>query len=258
MLSEISSSFESSDQVSWIGTAFSLTLASCTPIYGRLCDIIGRRAANLTALGLFTVGNLSCGLAPNMTWLILSRAVAGAGAGGIFSTASIVANDLIPLRKRALVQGFANLFYGLGASLGGPVAGIIAARLGWRAAFYIQVPILLVSVSLVAVLVRYKVPGSAQLSTKSALSRIDWKGSLFLISGVRSQLGSGNADPCEDGLASVRTVVQGPPPAPLDVRLRDGTSSAGRRRLCLPLPIREPSCRAHYPHQAIAATRSVA
>jgi MFS family permease len=137
MTSTISSDFESSDQVAWIGTAFSVALAAFTPLYGKLADIMGRRGANLTALGFFTLGNLGCGLSPNMICLIVSRAVvslkalsrnkaepyvkAGMGAGGVFTTAAIVGNDLTPLRNRALLQGAANIFYGaspfrLGAS----------------------------------------------------------------------------------------------------------------------------------------------
>lgn len=57
-----------------------------TPLYGRLCDIIGRRAANGLALSLFTLGTVLCAFAPTLKWLILARFVAGAGGGGINMT----------------------------------------------------------------------------------------------------------------------------------------------------------------------------
>ena len=92
LVSSISSSFDASNRSSWLGTSYLLTLASFTPLYGRLSDIYGRRAANLLSLLLFGVGTLGCGLSPSMNWLIASRAIAGCGAGGMMSTSSIIAS----------------------------------------------------------------------------------------------------------------------------------------------------------------------
>lgn len=51
---------------SWIGTSYLLSVCAFTPLYGRLCDIIGRRASCLIAGSLFGVGTVLCGLASNM------------------------------------------------------------------------------------------------------------------------------------------------------------------------------------------------
>lgn len=51
------------------------------------------------------------------------------------AVSSIVASDLIPLKQRALFQGLANLFFGAGSGLGGPLGGFISDRYGWRTAF---------------------------------------------------------------------------------------------------------------------------
>jgi MFS family permease len=77
LVTSISSSFQASNQASWLGTSYLLTLAAFTPTYGRLCDIYGRRIANTIALILFGVGTLGCGVAPSMNWLIVARCVAG-------------------------------------------------------------------------------------------------------------------------------------------------------------------------------------
>lgn len=110
----ISSSFQSSNQVSWLGTSYLLALATTTPLYGKLSDIVGRRTASLIAIFLFTLGNLLCGLAKTMPMLVAARGLAGCGGGGTMTIASIVASDIIPLKKRGLIQGIVNVFYGLG------------------------------------------------------------------------------------------------------------------------------------------------
>lgn len=51
-----------------------------------------------------------------MTMLIAARALAGCGGGGLMTVSSIVASDIIPLKKRGLIQGIVNIFYGLGGS----------------------------------------------------------------------------------------------------------------------------------------------
>lgn len=60
-------------------------MANCcfTPIYGRLCNILGRQTSMLLALFIFTLGTLGCATAPNMSSMIAARAVAGMGGGGI-------------------------------------------------------------------------------------------------------------------------------------------------------------------------------
>jgi hypothetical protein len=94
LLTDIGTSFEKSNMASWLGTSYLLSVCCFTPIYGRLCDIIGRRGAILTALTFFGIGTIGCGIAPSMETLILARAVAGAGGGAMMSVGSIIVTDL--------------------------------------------------------------------------------------------------------------------------------------------------------------------
>lgn len=105
LISDVSSSFEKSNQAGLLGTSYLLSTATFTPLYGRLADIIGRRNALLIALTLFTGGTTLCGLAPSMVSLLVGRLVAGMGGGGLMAVSSIVASDLVPLKQRALFQG---------------------------------------------------------------------------------------------------------------------------------------------------------
>jgi MFS family permease len=82
LLSPIGAYFNRSNQSSYIGTAYLLSVCCFTPLYGRLADILGRKGAMLLALSLFGSGTLLCGIAPSMNVLIAARAIAGMGGGG--------------------------------------------------------------------------------------------------------------------------------------------------------------------------------
>lgn len=191
LIGDISSSFQAFHLASWLGTAYLLSLCCFTPVYGRLADAIGRRNAQLVALVLFTLGTAGCAVAPTMYTLIAARVVAGIGGGGLTSVASILLSDLVDLRYRGLYQGMANTVYAFGASLGGPVGGWTADRFGWRAAFGVQVPLLLLSIAAITIVV----PADLGYRTESAHSTwfdkikgIDYLGSALLGISVSSLL----------------------------------------------------------------------
>ncbi|KAK2466351.1 hypothetical protein APHAL10511_001993 [Amanita phalloides] len=185
LLAPIGSEFQASHQSSYIGTAYLLSVCCFTPLYGRLADILGRKGAMLLALSLFGSGTIFCGFAPSMKTLIVARTVAGMGGGGVMTVASIAVTDLIPLNQRGLYQGIANILYGLGAGLGGPLGGWVNDTFGWRAAFQMQIPLLVFSIALVAIKVNIVLPHEVQnRSLTDKLRRIDFLGSLALVTAV--------------------------------------------------------------------------
>ncbi|CCX32435.1 Similar to Multidrug resistance protein fnx1; acc. no. Q09752 [Pyronema omphalodes CBS 100304] len=121
LLAPISSEFNSFASLSWITTAYLIAQAALQPLFGKLTDIYGRRNGLLVSNGLFILGTAMCGLATSEGFMIVGRVIAGAGGGGLFSISSIVGTDLVPLRKRGIVQGGGNIAFGVGASLGDPI-----------------------------------------------------------------------------------------------------------------------------------------
>ncbi|KAJ7232027.1 vacuolar amino acid permease [Mycena haematopus] len=187
MMPSISSEFQKFHQASWLGTAYLLATCTFTPLYGRLCNVMGRRGANHTAIAFAALGTIGCGLAPNMECLIFARFIAGIGGGGLFTTSSIIVSDMYTLRDRGLIQGFASCFNGLGMGLGGPFGGVITDLLGWRAAFLLQIPLFTAAFLITQYNIRYVTPGKSK-STKEVLKRIDYLGSLTLLIAVASLL----------------------------------------------------------------------
>ncbi|KZS89838.1 MFS general substrate transporter [Sistotremastrum niveocremeum HHB9708] len=180
LLSAISSDFQKANQASWLGTSYLLATCTFTPLYGRLCNVMGRKSATQTAVLFLAVGVLGCGLAPGMELLILARFIAGIGGGGILTIASVVTSDMYSMRDRSMVQGVVNLFNGLGMGLAGPI-------IGWRWAFILQVPFFLISLFLITFNLNYVTPGVGT-NAWEMLKRIDFGGCFALLLSIGSIL----------------------------------------------------------------------
>ncbi|PWY76948.1 MFS general substrate transporter [Aspergillus heteromorphus CBS 117.55] len=173
----ISSSFHSFTLLSWLATSYLISNAAFQPLSGRLTDIFSRRTGLLLSNVFFAAGNLICGLAKSEGTIVLGRVVAGIGGGGLTAISTFVTSDLVPLRKRGVWQGIGNICYGAGSGLGGVFGGWINDTLGWRWAFLIQVPFVVVSGILVAFTLRVPV----KQSENAKLRRVDFLGALTLV-----------------------------------------------------------------------------
>lgn len=173
----ISSSFYSFSLLSWLATGYLIANAAFQPLSGRLTDIFGRRAGLIFSNVFFAAGNLICGVAKSEGTMVLGRVIAGIGGGGLNTIATFVASDLVPLRKRGVWQGIGNICYGAGGGLGGVFGGWINDTLGWRWAFLIQVPFIVVSGILVAV----KLNLPTKQSGTAKLKRVDFLGVITLV-----------------------------------------------------------------------------
>ena len=173
----ISTSFNSLSLLSWLASAYLVANAACQPLSGRLTDIFSRRTGLVFSNIFFAAGNLLCGLANSEWSMIAGRVIAGVGGGGLMAIATFVASDLVPLRKRGLIQGVGNVCFGTGAGVGGIFGGWVNDVWGWRVAFLAQVPLVVVS----GFLVWWLVDVPPKKSEKSKLSRVDFLGSFALV-----------------------------------------------------------------------------
>ncbi|KAI8061723.1 major facilitator superfamily domain-containing protein [Gongronella butleri] len=144
VLPTIGTEFHKSNVAVWVVTVYILSFASLQPLYGRISDIFGRKTTYMVTLILFFIGSLLCGIATNMLTLIIGRAIAGIGGGGLGIMNSIITSDLIPLRDRGKYTGYANIFYTVGALVGAPIGGLITDAVGWRVCFMMNIPLLMV------------------------------------------------------------------------------------------------------------------
>ena len=128
------------DRLAWVTSAFLLAQTVVTPIYGKLGDLYGRKRILQSAVILFLVGSALCGQANGMSELIAFRAVQGLGAGGLIVLTQAVIGDVVPPRERGKYQGLFGAVFGV-ASVAGPLLGIIVQAVSWRWIFYVNLPI---------------------------------------------------------------------------------------------------------------------
>jgi MFS family permease len=183
---KIGSDLDALNLTSWIATAYFLTLTSFQPLYGKLSDIFGRKACLLFAYTIFGTGCICCGLAQNMQQLILARAFAGVGGGGMNTVTSILFSDIVSLRERGKWQGYINIVFAAGASSGAPLGGLLADSIGWRWAFIGQGPMCLAAI--IAVSFTLHLPKKDDSHWKKKLRRIDFLGAGILIGAVLTLL----------------------------------------------------------------------
>src|SRR5438105_7675393 len=91
-------------QYSWVFTAYMLASTVTVPLYGKLGDVYGRKRLMLFAIVVFLAGSALCGVAQNMTQLVVFRAVQGLGAGGLIPLAIAVVGVMLPPRDRGRYQ----------------------------------------------------------------------------------------------------------------------------------------------------------
>lgn len=147
-----------------------------------MSDIFGRKECLLFAYAVFGVGCLGCGLAQDMTQLVVARAVAGVGGGGMNSVVSILLTDIVPLADRGIWQGYINIIFAAGTSTGAPLGGLLADSVGWRWSFIGQVPLCLAA--LVAVHLVLHLPDRDHSHWRKKLARVDFLGACVLVSAV--------------------------------------------------------------------------
>jgi EmrB/QacA subfamily drug resistance transporter len=129
------------EQLPWVVTAYLLASVAVTPLYGKLADIHGRRPMMLIAIAIFIAGSILCALSPSVPLLAFSRAIQGAGGGGLISVTQTIIADIVPPRERGRYQGYiASVF--VVSSLAGPVlGGFLSQHVHWSAIFWINLPL---------------------------------------------------------------------------------------------------------------------
>jgi EmrB/QacA subfamily drug resistance transporter len=142
----------SSGELQWVLSGYALTFGLLLVPAGRFGDARGRRDVFIAGLAVFTLASAAAGLATGALWLITARLVQGAAAGVVNPQVSGLVQQLFAPRERGRPFGLLGATIGVstavGPLLGGLLIQIFGAEQGWRAIFYINVPIGVLAIAL--------------------------------------------------------------------------------------------------------------
>jgi EmrB/QacA subfamily drug resistance transporter len=162
----------------WTISAYVLLSGGLLLLGGRIADLLDRRRAFLTGVALFTAASLASALAQAPWMLILSRAAQGAGAALLTPAALSIIMTAYAGKQRQTALAVWGTIGSLGIAAGVLFGGSLTSALGWRAVFFINVPI---GIAVVAGTLRTVTRGAAQ---PRALRRLDVPGALTLVGGL--------------------------------------------------------------------------
>jgi EmrB/QacA subfamily drug resistance transporter len=159
--------------LTWVVTSYLLATTVVGPLYAKLGDLHGRKRVLEVAVVLFLLGSALCGLSRGMGELIAFRAVQGLGGGGLMVTSSAIIGDIVPPRERGRYQGIFGAVAAVSTLIGPLVGGFFVEHLSWRWIFYVNLPVGVVALAVVAVTFRF--PRAARRQR-----RIDYVGAALL------------------------------------------------------------------------------
>jgi EmrB/QacA subfamily drug resistance transporter len=167
-------------ELQWVVDAYALTLAAVVLTAGSLADRLGRRRVFAIGLGVFSLASLLAGLAPDPTFLNLSRGLQGIGGAIMFAVSlALIAQEFPAGRERGAAMGVFGATIGVAVAIGPLVGGALTDALGWESIFFLNVPIGVAAIAITYLRLRETRDPNA--------TRIDWaglatfSGALFLL-----------------------------------------------------------------------------
>ncbi|KAL3452315.1 major facilitator superfamily domain-containing protein [Aspergillus insuetus] len=184
---KITDRFHALGDVGWYASAYLLTNCAFQLMWGKLYTFYIVKWVYLVALFLFELGSLVCAVSPSSTALIVGRAIAGVGAGGVTNGSFFLIAHSVPAPKRPTFVGLLGAMYGFSAIAGPLMGGAFTdnASLTWRWCFYINLPLGVVPAACIIFLIpAFAGSDKGQAGFMNQVKQMDVPGTLCLLPGV--------------------------------------------------------------------------
>ena len=159
--------------IEWVVVSYALVITSLMLGVGRLGDMFGKKRVYLLGIAVFGLGSALCGMAGSAWSLIVFRGIQAIGAVMMQALGMGIITEIFPAEQRGRVMGIIGTAVSLGLAVGPPLGGMLIGTVGWRAIFFVNLPVCLVSWFVVARYVpkdltgksgeRFDVPGAVLL-----------------------------------------------------------------------------------------------
>jgi MFS family permease len=162
----------------WIVTASMLTIAVCTPVWGRMSDMVNKKLMIQLSVAGYVLFSVCAGMAPAAWVIIVCRVGIGVSAAGIIVMMQSISADIMAARNRARWIGYRSVAMSVGTVIAPSLGGFITEHFGWRCCFFVGVPFAVASIVMVQRTLRLPAPRGGNLSG------IDLPGAILLAAGI--------------------------------------------------------------------------
>jgi EmrB/QacA subfamily drug resistance transporter len=171
-LPRIATDLHGLNKLAWVATAYLMTSAIATPLYGKISDQFGRKKIFMSAIVIFLIGSALCGLSQNIDQLVGFRALQGIGAGGLMSLSMTIVGDVVSPRQRGKYLGYFGAVFAISSVAGPLLGGFFTDSLSWRWLFYVNLPLGVIALTVIS--------RRLHLPVKKSDKNIDYFGAVLL------------------------------------------------------------------------------
>jgi DHA2 family multidrug resistance protein len=129
------------DEISWVVTGYIIANAIVLPIAGWMSEQLGRKFYYTSCIVIFTASSVACGLAPNLTVLVIFRIVQGLAGGALLPTSQALIYEAFPREQAGMASAIYGMSVMIGPTVGPTLGGYLTDNFGWRSIFNINIPI---------------------------------------------------------------------------------------------------------------------